>query len=115
MNRKPAKTLLSTGIALAVLMFPLSLQAAAPPKFGLSKPVKVVCIQFNNVPVPRKTACHDWVDQFNREVSPWYQRTSDNRESFQFALAPFYAVLHVRQATGSVFRFHPRLASIWTL
>lgn len=91
MNRKPAKTLLSTGIALAVLMFPLSLQAAAPPKFGLSKPVKVVCIQFNNVPVPRKTACHDWVDQFNREVSPWYQRTSDNRESFQFALAPFHA------------------------
>jgi M6 family metalloprotease-like protein len=43
---------------------------------------------FIDVVTPRKAACQEWVDQFNQEVSPWYQRVSDNRESYAFELAP---------------------------
>jgi hypothetical protein len=77
--------------ALAPLAWVRSASAAAPPKFGLARAVKVVCIKFDVAPAPRKATCQDWVDELNQQVSSWHGVVSDNRVTYQFDRAPVHA------------------------
>ena len=79
---------ISVAAAITTLFLCLPVHGEPPPKFGLSKPVQVACVRFTDVPASRKATCQEWVDQFNQQVSLWYQAVSDNRESYAFQLAP---------------------------
>ena len=51
----------------------------------------VLCVKYANTNVTREVSCQNWVDRFNLEVKPYFERTTDGVTSFNFVLPTYHA------------------------